>query len=192
MNKLFILLALSLLLSPSLIAQETKESIEEKFEDILRRSNNYREYEVIKKSDIGRIRQEIADSLNSFKKSVGELRSTINERDLNIDNLNDSLQLVNTELKESRKKEDSIYLFGMLMKKTSYNYTMLGLIGLLLVLLFFFITRYRSSSDQTRSAKEKLANIEAEFEAHRQRSLEREQQIRRKLQDEINKNKENN
>ena len=191
MNKLFILLAVSLLLSPSLVAQESNQSIDDKFEDILRRSNNYREYEVIRRTDLGRIRQEIADSLTAYKNTVGELRLKVDERDGNIDTLNDSLQLVNIKLNESRKKEDGIYLFGMLMKKTSYNYLMLGLIGLLLVLLLFFISRYRSSSAQTRAAREKLADIESEFETHRQRSLEREQQIRRKLQDEINKNKEN-
>ena len=39
------------------------------------------------------------------------------------------------------------------------------------------------------SCGDKLAETEQEFEEHRKRALEREQQVRRKLQDEINKNK---
>ncbi|WP_407267387.1 hypothetical protein R8G64_12630 [Tenacibaculum maritimum] len=39
----------------------------------------------------------------------------------------------------------------------------------------------------TKEAKNNLAEIEQEFEEHRKKSLEKEQKIRRQLQDEINK-----
>jgi hypothetical protein len=41
----------------------------------------------------------------------------------------------------------------------------------------------------TKEAKRKLEDIETEFEDHRRIALEREQKVRRQLQDEINKNK---
>ena len=40
-----------------------------------------------------------------------------------------------------------------------------------------------------KTTKEKLEETDNEFENFRQRSLEREQKIRRKLQDELNKHK---
>jgi len=193
MFKLYTLLAIILMSSPCLQAQQSDDNkprtIDEKFADILKKSNNYQEYEVIKKTDIGRIRSEIADSLGQYKTTINGLENVVDEREQTIGRLNDSLVKVNTNLSESRKKENGIFLFGMLMDKGNYNSMMLGIIGLLLVLLIVFISKYRSSNGQTRYAREKLADIEAEFETHRQRSLEREQQIRRKLQDEINKNK---
>ena len=52
-----------------------------------------------------------------------------------------------------------------------------------------FVSRFRTSNRITKESKAKLAETELEFEGFRQRSLEREQQIRRKLQDELNRNK---
>jgi len=66
---------------------------------------------------------------------------------------------------------------------------MWGIIGVLAVLWLFFAYKFKSSNSITKEANTKLAETEQEFEEHRKRALEREQQVRRKLQDEINKNK---
>ena len=103
--------------------------------------------------------------------------------------MNNKLSDTESQLSDSLAREDGISLFGILLKKSTYNALLWTIIGLLFLLLMVFISRFRSSNKITRAAKEKLAETEMEFEGFRQRSLEREQQIRRKLQDEINKNK---
>ncbi|MEM7187893.1 MAG: tRNA (guanine-N1)-methyltransferase, partial [Bacteroidota bacterium] len=70
-----------------------------------------------------------------------------------------------------------------------YKTTMWGVIGLLAVIALFLLYKFRNSNAVTREAKLKLAETEAEFEEHRQKNLEQQQVLRRKLQDEINKNK---
>ncbi len=60
-------------------------------------------------------------------------------------------------------------------------------IGILLLLLIIFIIRFKASNAITVKAKENLATMQDEFEEHRKRSIEREQKLRRELQDEINK-----
>ncbi|MFL0155057.1 hypothetical protein V2714_10940, partial [Tenacibaculum maritimum] len=62
-----------------------------------------------------------------------------------------------------------------------------GVITILFISLFFFIYKFKESSALTKEAKNNLAEIEQEFEEHRKKSLEKEQKIRRQLQDEINK-----
>jgi len=59
----------------------------------------------------------------------------------------------------------------------------------LLVLLILFIYKFKSSNSVTKIARNNLADIEEEFEEHRRNALEREQKVRRQLQDEINKQK---
>ena len=80
-------------------------------------------------------------------------------------------------------------LFGMQMSKTSYNVLMWSIIGGLLALLIFFIYKFKNSNAITRKANHDLAEIEEEFNEHRRTALEREQKVRRQLQDEINKQK---
>ena len=80
-------------------------------------------------------------------------------------------------------------LFGLQMSKTSYNILMWSIIGGLFALLVVFILRFKSSNSATKEARQKLDETETEYEDHRRVALEREQKVRRQLQDEINKNK---
>ena len=80
-------------------------------------------------------------------------------------------------------------LAGMQLSKTSYNIVMWSIIAGLFVLLLIFIFKFKNSNSVTRTAKNSLADLEQEFEEHRRVALEREQKVRRQLQDEINKQK---
>ncbi|GAL80099.1 hypothetical protein JCM19274_3669 [Algibacter lectus] len=80
-------------------------------------------------------------------------------------------------------------MFGLQMSKSSYNVLMWSIIGGLLAFLLFFIYKFNNSNAITRAAKKSLAETEEEFEEHRKTALEREQKVRRQLQDEINKQK---
>jgi hypothetical protein len=53
--------------------------------------------------------------------------------------------------------------------------------------LFYFIFKFSSSNVLTKEAQNSLLDVEQEFEQHRKKSLEREQKLRRQLQDEVNK-----
>ena len=79
--------------------------------------------------------------------------------------------------------------FGILVSKATYNIILWTLITGLLLLLLFFIYKFRNSNILTQEAKTNLAELEVEYEDHRRRALEREQKISRQYQDEINKNK---
>ncbi len=57
------------------------------------------------------------------------------------------------------------------------------------MVLLFFIYKYKNSNSTTKEAKKNLAEIEDEFDDHRRTALEREQKVRRQLQDELNKQK---
>ena len=82
-------------------------------------------------------------------------------------------------------------LFGIPMSKSGYNVLMWSIIAGLLGLLLLFIYRFKNSNTITRNANKALAEIEEEFEEHRKVALEREQKVRRQLQDELNKQKSN-
>ena len=60
---------------------------------------------------------------------------------------------------------------------------------MLLALLLFFIYKFNSSNVLTKQAENTLGEVEDEFEQYRKKTLVKEQQLRRKLQDEINKQK---
>jgi len=75
------------------------------------------------------------------------------------------------------------------MSKAIYKMVMWFIIAVLLALLAYFIYKFKNSNTITREAKKSLLDIEEEFEEHRKTAVEREQKVRRQLQDEINKQK---
>ena len=81
-------------------------------------------------------------------------------------------------------------LFGIQMSKGGYNALMWTIIAALLVLLMFFIYKFKNSNATTKQAKKTLLETEEEYEEYRRNALEREQKVRRQLQDELNKQKD--
>jgi LPXTG-motif cell wall-anchored protein len=75
----------------------------------------------------------------------------------------------------------------MQMSKTGYNSLMWAIIAGLLGLLLFFIFKFKHSNVITKETKNSFSELENEFKEHRRVALEREQKVKRELQDLINK-----
>ena len=168
-------------------------TIESQFQYLERKSGNYRanniRYEVIRLFELTKLKQNILDSLNANNKNITELKTTIAENENEINSLKAKLEETSNNLKTLTAEKDSISFFGALLSKGAYKAIMWSTVFVLLLLLLFFIYRFRNSNFLTHQAKTALADLEQEYEQHRRRALEREQKISRQLQDELNKNK---
>ncbi|MDP5060446.1 MAG: tRNA (guanine-N1)-methyltransferase [Maribacter sp.] len=199
-----ILLLLALLLASNLqFAQDTEEEddklsldegpISNQFDFIAKRSGNYRadgiRYEVVKETNLFKIRENVLDSIAAMNKKTGELKATIAEHETTITSLNNKLEETTTNLGAVTEEKDSMSFLGLPVSKGSYNFVLWTIIGALFLTLGFFIYKFRNSNILTQEAKQNLSELEVEYEDHRRRSLEREQKISRQLQDEINKQK---
>lgn len=201
MKHLRVLLILALLIPLfSTQAQEEEEtsseadnSLKGQFEELERKSGNYRangiRYEVIKLSDLYEVKNNIFDSINTSSKTIKDLSATITANEAEIENLNTKLRETTDKLNTVTEEKDSISFFGALIGKGTYNFILWSIIFGLLLLLLFFIYRFRNSNFLTQQAKSALADLEEEYETHRRNALEREQKISRQLQDELNKQK---
>lgn len=172
---------------------ETDNSLKGQFEELERISGNYRangiRYEVVKLSDLYQVKNNIFDSLATYGKTIKDLSATITSNEAEIEGLNTKLQDTTNKLTDVTKEKDSISFFGALIGKGTYNFILWSIIFGLLLLLLFFIYRFRNSNSLTQQAKSALDELEEEYETHRRKALEREQKISRQLQDELNKQK---
>lgn len=192
-----------LTISQTSFAQTTKQednrslsdgTIDEKFDYILRKSGDFRGtngqmYEAVKRSMILTLRAQTRDSLKTVHKDLSATQAIVKTQAKEITDLKASLTNTQTSLDNTNAEKNSMSLLGMQMSKTSYNVLMWTIIAGLLALLLFFIYKFKNSNTITKKAKYALAEIEEEFEEHRKTALEREQKVRRQLQDEINKQK---
>ncbi len=190
--KLRLLLVILMANICSLIAQETPKednSIEGQFNKIYRTSTTYQVYKVIAMDKYESLKANVLDSLNKAEKLISEKENLLISERENIKELNTKLTKTKSDLDLALVKENSISLFGQQVSKVTYNLVLWIIIIVLASSLSFFIFKFSRSHILTKEAKENLESVEEEFDNHRKKSLEREQKLRRQLQDEINKHR---
>lgn len=188
--KLQLLALLFFSFSISVFSQETiteSNSIESQFDKIYRTSTSYQVYKVISKERYQKLKLNVLDSLKSSKKAFNTKDRLLKTEIANIKEVKKNLSNTQAALSEAIKKEESISLFGIQLSKTTYNLILWSIITILILALIYFIFKFFRSNVLTKEAQNNLINVEQEFEIHRKKSLEREQKLRRQLQDEINK-----
>lgn len=171
-----------------------KGSIDSQFEFVLKKSGNFKGsngqlYEAVKQSWLFTLRAHTLDSLKIIHKNLNDTRAVVKTQAKEIENLKLSLSNTKNSLEVTNLEKNNMSLFGLQMSKANYNTLMWSVIASLLALLIFFIYKFKNSNAITKSAKLALEEIEIKFEDHRKVALEREQKVRRQLQDEINKQK---
>jgi hypothetical protein len=189
--KLRVLILFALLLSSVSFTQETTfedtNSIENQFEELYKKSSTYQVYKVISKDKYQRLKLNILDSVKDLKETIAHKESLLLKEKSNIEETKKLLTQTEIDLNISLKKESSIDILGIKLSKVVYNLLLWGIIVLLLLGLSYFIFKFFRSNILTKEAKNNLVDVEQEFEQHRKKTLVREQKLRRKLQDEINK-----
>lgn len=169
-------------------------TINDKFEYVLRKSGNFKgvngaAYEAVKRSMFLRLQTHTNDTISTLKKNLSDTQQVVDTQAKEIEDLKSNLSTTQSDLTATNEEKNNMALLGMQTSKTNYNIIMWSIIGGLLALLLFFIYKFKNSNSITKAAKLKLAEVEEEFDEHRKTALEREQKVRRQLQDEINKQK---
>jgi hypothetical protein len=184
-----IVLGLMLMLSPMVSAQKSEQPILSNFDLMLEKANRYRGHKVVPIEALDDFRATTQKALvtkdNSSMADARQIDSLI----LANNNLTQKMDQQQTELSLVQQRENHIRFMFWHMTKTQYNVISWSLILGLMSFLLGSIWRQRSRARKTKDTAEKLKEVTLEFEQHRQRVLEREQVLRRKLQDEINKQK---
>ena len=164
-------------------------TIENQFNYLYKKSGSYQEYKVVKKVQFHKIKANVLDSLKLLKNELSETKNLVDIQNSEINNLKTDLKTTNDNLTNVTKEKDSIKFLGIPLTKSAYNGLLWSLIIGLILLLVLFIFKFKNSNTITKQANLSLVETEEEFDTFRARSLEREQKIRRELQDEINKHK---
>ena len=99
-------------------------------------------------------------------------------------NVNEVLGILDLDMKLLK---NSISFLGIKLNKSTYTITVWSIILLLIIALFYFIYQYKNSYQIILHAKKNVLEAENELTNNMKKSLEREQKLRRQLQDEINK-----
>jgi len=183
---LLVLLSIQITVAQNNAATEP-QAIDGQFEKLLKTSNNFEDYKVIKKYKINQLRENTQKHIVGLNTKINELEGNINTLSSEISQLKTSLGNTQSTLENTNKEKDSMNFFGTLMSKAGYNAMVWSIAGVLLLGLLLFIFKFKNSNILTRKAQKKLDEVEIDFEDYKRKSLEKEQKMGRQLQDERNK-----
>jgi molybdopterin converting factor small subunit len=177
-------------------AQETAEkpgigrgSIESQFNYVLYSSEKVEDYKMVRSWWLYSLKSQVLDTLKVLHQNLEDAQGRLSEKDKEIGSLTAAVDNTSKKLETTIKEKDSMSLLGLKTSKKIYNSVTWFVIAVMLVFLSFFILLFKRSNSVTMALKSELSENKAEFEEYRKRALVREQQVVRKLYDEILKYK---
>ncbi len=165
----------------------TETTIDEKFQELITNSNNFKGYKVVDTDQLTTLQQLTSNRIAELKEEIAASKEAFRAQELKIAELEAELEAIKDQLQTVTAQKDEIAVLGMSLSKSTYNTGMWSIVGVLILALALFVVRFKKSHIHTSEARKNLAELEKEFDTYRVKSLEKEQRLGRLLQDEKNK-----
>ena len=174
----------------TLKAQEKSKKLTNDLSTLIDNSNDFKEYKVVKKSTIISFQA----SLNSYIKQEESIQINLeNEIKANeevIKTLGKEMKAFKTANEKLMSEKATIGFLGFSVSKSNYSVIMWTLFLVTLVIAVILFLSFKRANKVTKSSKTALAELEEEYQSYRGVCVEREQNLRRQLFDEVKKNKD--
>ncbi len=158
-------------------------TITSQFDYIYRVSNNFQEYEVVKKSNLEQLKANVLDSIRTINSQLAEIKASQAGHSDTLAALTAQMNEAIAEKEAALEAQDSFSFLGINIQKTVYSSMMWALVAVLGATLAFFAAQYFRSSGRIRKAEKDLMEVQEEFDQHRKNTLERERKLKRELID---------
>lgn len=190
-----IILIISIFFTLTTLFSQTNEkfidtgSVKNQFDYLIDKSYSYKDYKNVKLNWLTTLESNVTDSLSKSKNEILRSYATINSQKKMIDSLKTSIVNYENNIANLTNEKESISLLGIELEKSFFKTLFFLIIGILIILLAYFISKFKQSNNITNQTKQELKELDEEFETHKKNAIEREQKIGRQLIDEINKHK---
>ena len=164
-------------------------TLEGVFQQLIDRSGAWQNFKMLDRGKLAAFQRSMTDSINGVRSQLVAEKQKVKENEATIKELNDKITEIQAALDQTKDQKDSVSFFGALVSKGLYNTIMWGIIIALGVLLVLYIYKYSNGNIVTRKSLHQLSELQEEYESYRKAAIEREQKVRRQLQDEINKHR---
>ena len=174
---------------PVLHEETQPTTIEGVFQQLIDKSGTWQNFKMLDRARLATFQRSMSDSINSVRSRLATEKQKVQTHETTIKELNDKITELESNLNNTQNQKDSVSFFGALVFKGVYNSIMWGIVIALGALLALYIYKYTNGNVVTKKSINDLADLQEEYENYRKAAIEREQKVRRQLQDEINKHR---
>ena len=161
--------------------------LQQQFDEMLDASNRYQDFKVVRREFLDAFMSNVSDSISGYTERISQLESDvaglenqIEERSTEVSDRDETIANLNNE-------RDSVSLLGMQLSKGTYSLIMWSLVIGLLIALLVALGSTRIAAANNTELKRERDKLAGELEQSRKSRLTVEQELRRQLQDEINR-----
>ena len=164
-------------------------TLEGVFQQLIDRSGAWQNFKMLDRGKLAAFQRSMTDSINGVRSQLVAEKQKVKENEATIKELNDKITEIQAALDQTKDQKDSVSFFGALVSKGIYNTIMWGIVLALASLLVLYIYKFSNGNVVTKKSINDLNELQEEYENYRKAAIEREQKVRRQLQDEINKHR---
>ena len=164
-------------------------TLEGVFQQLIDRSGAWQNFKMLDRGKLAAFQRSMTDSINGVRSQLVAEKQKVKENEATIKELNDKITDIQAALDQTKDQKDSVNFFGLLISKGLYNTIMWGIVLALASLLVLYIYKFSNGNVVTKKSINDLNELQEEYENYRKAAIEREQKVRRQLQDEINKHR---
>lgn len=197
MKHLLFLTTCFLFLTAALFAQENnedaiswdKKNLGFQFDYINQKSTSYQEYKVVRKDWLLGLKSRTLDTVSTLDKELKLLKEMNASQATEIQQLKSEINTLEEGLQTAINDKETMSFLGINTSKSQYNVIVWLIIGVLFLFLLLSIFKSKRAISAAALAKTALKTVEDDFDGYKRIAIEREQKVRRQLQDEILKQK---
>ena len=171
------------------IEEAKPTTLEGVFQQLIDRSGAWQNFKMLDRGKLAAFQRSMTDSINGVRSQLVAEKQKVKENEATIKELNDKITEIQAALDQTKDQKDSVSFFGALVSKGLYNTIMWGIVLALASLLVLYIYKFSNGNVVTKKSINDLNELQEEYENYRKAAIEREQKVRRQLQDEINKHR---
>ncbi len=168
-------------------------TINGQFETLSRQSTLIKEkgkqYRVMNTQSYSSLHKNVLDSMQLYNTQINTHNQVVDSLTSIIDKQTIDLKQNIEKAEKAQLEVDSMVFMGVYVTKILYNTIMWSIILSLTALLIIILFLYRRGNSNVKSVRNRLGEVQDEFEEHRRNALLREQKLARELMDEKLRNK---
>lgn len=184
--KINIFLPVCLLLAITAMSQNSPASLNQKWDNMISKSENYQNYRVIKSSELTDIWKNVQDSITRFKGELVQERSKIKEQAAQISELQKQVSDVKAELASITSQKNSMGFLGLDVDKYVYTNTLWVIVFIVLASCAVCFYLYTKSNKITVQKIAEYEQLSRSFEEYKQSKIEMERKLKREIQTNAN------
>lgn len=176
---LFLLLTTTSLL---LAQDEPQETLADQLGQIMRSSETYEGYKVIRTNDLLKFKSGMLDSLQRYQGAIKNLEENLGTLRADFESLKAQFDQTQVQLQQSEEKNVTMSFLGLAVNKKSYNAVVWSFIALLVFSLGVLYYRVKHVCAVVKRVKSAYSKIMDEYRAQRHQSVEKQMKLKRELQ----------